>query len=582
MSTQGSQEISISHSRKKVVMDGSDYIIELLVKKKIDTVFTVPGAQIDTLFNKLSLSSAIKPVVCSHEAGAAFMADGYARMKNVPGVVLVNGGPGLSNLVTEISVAQSENVPLLVISGDVPTELAHRQAFQDAGEWGLKDLFITRSITKYSCSVQQIGQLSDRMEKAFDALEKEPKGAAHVIIPSDLFSGRVPEKTTCNDPSPRQTTFSSNNIEKIEELLLNLPKILIYAGESLKKHSSLTSLIKVCEHYSVPVLTTYGSKGLIPENHPLNFGNSGYAGRKFSNQLLLSKSLEGIIYLGAKLNERNTLNWNSELFSPERTSIHVDFDTVNTMFDRYKHIQRIIDSPRACLTELADKIKTLSPEIIQQRNQWLAELHAELCEYSIPRQNSVEKGLEPAWIVEKLNKLLPDDAVLFVDSGQHRVFPGFYYRVTNKRSFFTSSITSSTGWAVCAAIGAKKADPEKPVYVISGDTCMRMHGLDIQTAVREKLPVVFLVFNNRTMGSVLARQMKLETPLRSLVNHYDNNWKMFAESFGAYGANVDTEKSLDEELKKSAQLSDKPSIIDINLTFPSYLPEEIFTKSAFA
>lgn len=357
---------------------------------------------------------------------------------------------------------------------------------------------------------------------------------------------------------------------------------MIYAGESLKKHSAAAPLIEICERCRVPVLTTYGSKGLIPENHPLNFGNSGYAGRKFANELLLSKSLDGIIYLGAKLNERNTLNWNSELFSPERTSLHVDFDTVNTIFDRHKHIQRIIGSPRACLAELADKISTPSPDIIQQRDQWLAELYAEQCEYSIPQQNSMEKGLEPAWIVEKLNALLPEDAVLFVDSGQHRVFPGFYYRVTNKRDFFTSSITSSTGWAVCAAIGAKKADPGKPVYVVSGDTCMRMHGLDIQTAVREKLPVVFLVFNNRTMGSVLARQMKLETPIRSLVNHYDNNWKMFAESFDAYGASVDTEKSLDKELKRSAQFSDKPSIIDINLTFPSYLPEEFFTTSAFA
>ena len=563
-------------------MDGADYIIEVLNREKIDTIFTVPGAQIETLFNRLSQTSHIRPVVCSHEAGAAFMADGYARMKNLPGVVLVNGGPGLSNLITGISVARSEYVPLLVISGNVPTYLAEQQAFQDAGQWGSKDLFITENITKYASFTGHIEQLPVEIEKAFAALEEKPEGPAHLIIPNDLFAEHVPEELLPQKNPHGQQAVSDEDIKTIENLLLSRPNVALCAGESLNRLDARPSLIKVCEHYGIPLLTTYGSKGIIPENHPLNFGNIGYAGRKSSNRLLLSETLDGVIYLGAQLNERNTLNWNDGLFSPERTIIHIDFDAVNRIFDRNSRINRIIGNPGACVKKLAQRLRKSSEEIRQQRNLWVANLKASRQEYSTPAKDVERNGLEPALVMEKLNTLLPDNTTLFVDSGQHRVFPGFYYRVSNERSFFTSSIIASTGWALCAAIGAKKADPGQPVFVVAGDCCMRMHGLDIQTAVREKLAVVFLVFNNRTMGSVLARQMKQQLSLDTLVNHYDNDWKMFAESFGACGATVNTEKELEEEIEKSLASTGKPTVIDINIAFPSYFPEEIHTKSAYA
>jgi len=324
------------------------------------------------------------------------------------------------------------------------------------------------------------------------------------------------------------------------------------------------------------------TRSFISEDHSLNLGNAGYAGRNRANQLLLSKNLEGIILLGVKLNERNTLNWHPDLFRSSRSIIHVDYENSNKTFEDNKNIKRVIKSSTAVVQQLARKTRISSKMMLTTRRKWIEATNERFIEYPIPKHKIDNTTIEPGKVIYELRNILPANTSLFVDSGQHRLFPGFYWKFPVHGKFFTSAIIASTGWAIGAAVGAKIGDPDIPVVVITGDSCMRMHGLEIQTAVREQVSILYYVFNNKSLGSVYQRMINVNNRAEGLVNNYENDWKKFAESMNAYGARVNKLDELIHETREALNQTDKPTIIDVDVKFPSYIPDLEFSKSAFA
>ncbi len=454
--------------------------------------------------------------------------------------------------------------------------------FQESGKSGSDDLGITINTAKLSRRIDSIEKLPDIMHDALSVAMKQPMGPVHIVIPYNVFQESIPEISPKDSLATEKTTADLIQIKEIESLLESSKKVLLYLGESLHNDSCREAISKIAENYRIPFVTTYGSKGIVSEDHNLNFGNAGYAGRNTANQLILSEELEGVIFFGVKLNERNTLNWNPALLNSSRSIIHVDFKSQNRIFKALRHIKRIIASPADVLLRIAENIHKPYPAFSTDRDKWLDKIRQNLTDYPVPGNDGDPGSIEPGWVVAELCKLLPDNTIMIVDSGQHRLFPGFYWRVSDKGSFLTSSIVAPTGWAIGSAIGAKTANMNRPVVVITGDGCMRMHGLEIQTAVKYKLPLVFYVFNNRAMGSVQQRMERNNIVVPGLIDGYENQWNTFAESINAYGSVVSTESELRNETVLALDRMDRPSILDVSILFPSKLPDSRYSNSAFA
>jgi acetolactate synthase-1/2/3 large subunit len=546
-------------------MTGGQYLLQAIRDQGVGHAFLVPGGHIDPLVAELGKGMRLQPIVAAHEQGAGFMADGYARVSGRFGACFCIGGPGAGNILPAAVAARSDRSRVLFITGDVPTALQGRGAFQDGSVDGTSDAAFLQPATVYSEEVELASQLPRQLAAAFRAMFGIPAGPAHLSIPSDLQKAEVPAAASgWSIPWQQPRPVDAGALARIAAQVLNgATRMAILAGRGAMYSGAGEAIRSFAETFNVPVATTFAAKGLLPDDHRLALGMFGYAGSQRAVSALLADDLDVLLVLGSSMNLRDTLYWSREL-TGRRQIIQVDIDPGMLGRDYPVSHCAVGDCAAAIalLNSWADGPLKQLAATAQARQSWVADLANLTGFYDGDNMASNAAPIHPARVLAQMRHTLPRDTILFVDSGAHRAFAGHYWN-----SFSAGAVRSATnlgpmGWAIAAAIGGKLAQPDAPVAVVTGDGCMRMHGMEIATAARYRIPVIFVVSNNSALGNVYMRAKKDNPGAAEITSLPAIDWAAFGRVLGAAGRRVERPEDLCSAIEE-ALAARVPFVVDV-------------------
>jgi acetolactate synthase-1/2/3 large subunit len=549
-------------------MFGTDYILDALAAEEIDHLFMVPGGLVDPFLPALGRQSFIRPIVAAQEGGAAYMADGYARASGKFGVALCIGGPGLGNTVTPIAAAATDGSPVLLLSGEVSTETEGIGLFQDASNQTLDDVEVMKSLTRYSSSVDNPRNLGHLLRHALLEMQQQPRRPVHLSLPLDAQISSFEAKHTKIDSSIVHPSLFS--LAAAEVSLVHLTgeatgvpptKAVILAGAGVEHAGGAALLRNVAEAWYLPVATTLRAKGLFPEDHPLSLGVFGYAGTHHSRMALTDQPPDLLIILGSGLNERDTMHWSLGLQHANTLIVNISATVIGEHTSGFG----VVSDCTAYLGWLMEQKSRLAPvfeSTREGRRKWLEGIRSTPRLQDPEQTRSEAEPIHPARIITDLRSVFPRDGILLVDSGAHRAFAGHYWTSYEPRTYISATNLGPMGWAVPASVGVQCAAPGRRVAVITGDGCMHMHGIEVATAARYQLPIIFVVINNAALGNVWLRA-HLEGPVPAeLTSLPDIDWAAFGVSLGCHGETVSRPEELAAVFTRALGNAG-PTVIDI-------------------
>jgi acetolactate synthase-1/2/3 large subunit len=565
-------------------LNGNEFILRSLVCDGISHLFMVPGGLVDPMLPALQKVSELRPIVAAQEGGAAYMADGYARASGNYGACLCIGGPGLTNTATAVSAALTDESPVLVLSGEVATYMEGLGLFQDATAGTYNDTQVMHTLTAESSSIPDVRLLAHRLRGAVKQMLDGARAPVHLSLPRDVQTGEVDVDPVAT--APKYLGSEALDVEAAGQLWSmlttagNAPRVAILVGGGAIADDTAADLLKVAERFHLPIMTTEHAKGTFPEDHELSLGVFGYAGCPQATQAVLKQPLDLLAVLGATLNVRDAMYWSDELrpklgiLTVNVSSVHVGCHFENETFVR-GHAGAFL----RWLTKVSDK--TAEPLIagIEERRKWIKELRAQPRYYDLENTTSDQTPIHPARMVAECRKVMPRDAIAIIDSGAHRAFGVHYWDTFGPRKFLTAAALGPMGWGVGAGIGAKAACPDAPVVVFTGDGCMRMHGMEVQTSARYGLPVIYVISNNRALGNVWLR-VHGEGPIpNEITSTSDIDWAGFGRSLGAEGVKVTKPDEMVPAFEQALG-ANKTFVIDVRTDRAATTPVEPYHKAA--
>jgi acetolactate synthase-1/2/3 large subunit len=534
---------------------GTDFILNSLVQEGLSHLFMVPGGLVDPFMPALARQPKLKPIVAAQEGGAAYMADGYARASGRFGAALGIGGPGLCNMATAVAAAKTDASPVLVLSGEIPVEMEGLGQFQDASQATLDDTAVMKPLTRLSATVGSPRSIDHSLRRALTAMWTQPQGPVHLSVTRDAMT-----ETCAADYGPVFPYFqavaplSMPAAAVALELLGAGPKIAFLAGAGIEHDNAAAALAAIAERWSIPVATTLRAKGVFPEDHELSLGVFGYAGTRHATAAILGDPADVLIVLGSGFNERDTMHWTLRGRTPAKSLIiHVNMD-METLTTHGIPAHVVPGDCHAFLNLMQERTTSIASPLAAgqaQRLSWLARIKQEPRLYDIENCTSPAKPVHPAAAVSALRKVYSRDGVVLIDSGAHRAFAGHYWQSYAPRTYISATNLGPMGWAIPAAIGVQCARPDRRVAVITGDGCMQMHGMEVQTAARYGLPIIYVVLNNCALGNVWLRAHELGPLPAELTSIPDHDWAGFARSLGAQGFTVNDPAALEETYGKA-------------------------------
>ncbi len=526
------------------------FVLGALKKEGVDNVFMVPGGLTDDFLAAFGDTTGVTAIVAAHEGGAGYMADGYARASGRFGACMAIGGPGVANLVAPLACAYADESPLFVMAGEVPSDWEGRGAFQDGSAAGLNDIALVRPVTAFALEVPVVTALAHHLHVALRTMVGAEPRPVFLSLPQQIQKQTVTEDYRplryWVDEPPR--LLDRAGAERVRPLLAAGAKIVILAGNGAVRSQATADLVKLAEDFGIPVASTLNAKGVFPEDHALSLGVFGYGGTRHATLAFTPHDDPGtdtpadlkadvLLILGSGLNQRDTMFWSPDL---PAVSIQVDIDP--TEFGRdYAVAASVTGDAREFVRWLLadDGTRRALAASRAARDAWMARIRRFPRLYEGENMRSEAMPIHPARVVSDLRRAAPRDCVLVVDSGAHRVFGAHYWQSYAPRSYLTASSLAPMGWAIPAAIGAKIARPDLPCAVITGDGCMLMHGIEIQTAARNGLPIVYVVINNGALGNVYLRAKHMSPSAAALSILPTHDWAQFAKALGADGVTVE-------------------------------------------
>lgn len=545
-------------------MHASSFILDAIRQEGIEHVFMVPGGLLDPFMTELGEPSGVEAIVAAHEAGAAFMADGYARASGRFGVCLGIGGPGVANMVGPLAAAYADESPVLAVTGQVPSDWEGRGAFQDASPSGLNDIALLTPITAYAQQVESAQAVPHSLHVALRTMLGLERRPVCISLPKNVQTADVTEayRPLTDDVISPPRLLDPEAVASLAGHLSAATNVALLAGNGAIQSGATDELVAFAERFGVPVATTLRAKGVFPEDHPLSLGVFGYAGTQHATQALLGGGADIVVVLGSSLNQRDTMVWSSQL-RPPGGLVQVDLDP--TVFGRnYPVDHTVVSDVRTLLAALrADAgLGDAMDSTAVGRDTWVADVRALDRHYDVQTRTSDARPLHPARVIAELRKAAPRDTVLLVDSGAHRAFAGHHWDSYGPYQYLSSTTLAPMGWAVAAAVGAKVARPDTPCAVVTGDGCMQMHGLELQTAAAHGLAIVYVISNNAALGNVYLRARKMSPSAGALATLKTHDWVGFARSLGADGRRVEDPSELAEAFAE-AFASTGPFVLDI-------------------
>lgn len=532
--------------------NGAQVVVEALIKEEVDIIFGFPGGSVIPLYDVLYETKEIKHILTRHEQGAAHAADGYARATGKVGVCVATSGPGATNLVTGIATAHMDSVPMVIITGQVPTHMIGNDAFQEANITG-----ITYSVSKHNYLVKKVDELPSVLKEAFHIATTGRKGPVLVDIPKDVFTGET------KVPYPTEVKIRSYNpnykgnlrqIKRAASAINKSEKPIIYAGGGIISSEASVELIQFARQASIPVTTTLMGLGAFPENDKLSLGMLGMHGTRYANYAISETDL--IIAAGARFDDRITGNVSE--FAPYAKIIHLDIDP--TVISKSVRVDiPIVGDAKNILSQLIPLI-----EKKRKREAW----HARIKEWKGKHPLKYQRGgdLKPQYVVEKIDEVTKGEAIIATEVGQNQMWAAQFYQYTKPRTFISSGGLGTMGYGFPASIGAQIGCPDKVVFDIAGDGSFQMNIQELATAVNYKIPVKIAILNNGYLGMVRQWQEFFSHHRYSQVDiEKGPDFVKVAMAYGAEGIRVDKTEEVEPALKKALDIPG-PVIIDFRVS----------------
>ena len=544
---------------------GRKLFVKALQEEGIDTIFGYPGGTVTDLFDELYKTDSIDLVLPRHEQGLIHEAEGYAKSTGKVGVCLVTSGPGATNIVTGLADAHYDSIPLVCFTGQVPLGLIGNDAFQEVDIVGM-----TRSITKYGVTVRNREDLGKIIKMAFYIAQTGKPGPVLIDIPKDIQtasgSSVYPDHVDIRGYKPINSVHVGQ-LKRAYKLLKSAKKPLILAGGGVNIARANKQLQEFVEKENVPVVTTIMGKGAIPTTHPLYIGNCGMHGKYAAN--IAVTECDVLFSIGTRFNDRITGDLNE--FAPHAKIVHIDVDTASISRNVVVDVPVVSDAKTALekLIEWAEPKKT--EKWLEQSRQWDEENPVAMCR---------DRGLSPQMIMEHINKEFPH-SIYVTDVGQHQMWATQYLELDEESQLITSGGLGTMGFGFPAAIGAKIANRDKDVVLVTGDGGFQMNIQEMATAVTQGTNITICLLNNYYLGMV--RQMQelfygkrySATCLRKRPGcpndckgpneacpKYTPDFVKLAESYGAYGIRVENEADIDAAFAEAKKHKDAPTIIE--------------------
>lgn len=543
---------------KVMEMTGAQIFIETLRREGIDTIFGYPGGAVLYIYDEL-LNSDIRHILVRHEQGAVHMAEGYAKASGKVGVVLVTSGPGATNTVTGIADAYMDSVPIVVFTGQVPLPLIGNDAFQEADIVG-----ITRPCTKHNYLVKDIRELSRVVRQAIYLARTGRPGPVLVDIPKDITVQKTeflyPEEIHIRGYRPT-VEGHMGQIKRGLRSILQSKRPIFYVGGGAVYSRSEAELCTVAERLHVPVALTLMGLGSFPASHPQFLGMLGMHGTYTANMAMQHSDL--IVAIGSRFDDRVT--GKLEGFAPNASIVHIDIDPSSISKNVVVDVP-IVGDVKSVLTRLLaliEKNGDLS-DFHRGLQPWWDRIRAWQKEHPLAYEDHAEK-IKAQYVLEKIYQVTDENAVVTTDVGQHQMWAAQYFRSKQLRSFITSGGLGTMGFGFPAAIGAKIARPDVPVFCISGDGSFMMNMQEIATAVQYQIPVKVAILNNFYLGMVRQwQELFYERRYSEVTMEAMPDFEKLAEAFGAKGFTVKKKKDVEPVLKEAMKI-EGPVIIDFHV-----------------
>jgi len=542
---------------------GAEIVFKCLEDQKVEFIFGYPGGAVLPIYDELKNHKSVKHILARHEQGAGHAAEGYARSSGKPGVLLVTSGPGATNAVTALTDAYMDSVPLVCISGQVPTHLIGTDAFQECDTTG-----ITRPCTKHNWLIKDVNELANVIHKAFEIATTGRPGPVLIDIPKDIQFNKGTYKFK-NKKSSQKLNGSGRNkinpkdIDRFIEMIKKSSKPIFYTGGGVinsgpKASELLRELVSLT---GFPITSTLQGLGSYPGDDPQFLGMLGMHGTYEANNAMHDCDL--MINIGARFDDRITGKLDE--FSPQSKKIHVDIDP-SSVGKNVGVDLAIISDVTELLNKLINIFKEKNKNFInsnkQKTSKWWTQIDKWREKKSLNFINS-STTIKPQYAVQRLYELTKDqDTFITTEVGQHQMWAAQHYKFNKPNRWMTSGGLGTMGYGLPAAIGVQVAHPKKLVVDIAGEASILMNMQEMSTAVQYRLPVKIFILNNEYMGMVRQWQELLHD--KNYSESYTEalpDFVKLAEAYGAVGIRAKTPNELDEKIKEMIN-SDKPVIFD--------------------
>lgn len=548
-------------------MNTADLMIDLLGHIGVKYIFGVPGGAIEDLNTAIYHNTkGIKAIVSKHEEGAAFMADGYARVSGRLGVCTSTAGPGASNLITGLATSYADQIPVLALTGQVATSVFGKGAIQESGSEGVNITNIFRNFTKYSGMLITEKRAQYMIQKSVRLALTGPTGPVHLNLPTDLMKKEIEQQSLCS-LTTNARLYDEESVIHAARCLVAAKRPVIIAGWGVVLSRAANELLELAQLLQIPVATSPKAKGVFPESHPLSLGVLGFAGTPLAKEYINGDGVDVLVGVGTSFSEMMTSGWDEKI-KPMDHLIHIDINP--------EKIGRNYCTSIGLVGDARINLKELCKAIIEERSLQYSHIHVNAVIDEVARCRAKhmpentdfscrENLYHPQQLIHDIERSFPKNTIYFADIGTSMAWAIRYMTIDRPYSFFVSLGFGAMGYAVAAPLGGKLAVPERPVVAMVGDGSFLMNGFEVACAVNHDIPVIWVIFNNAMLGMVHHGRRLFNTPIPDGIppRFQRVDFAKIAEGLGARGIRIDKENPVTPELAQMIMNTERPTVLDV-------------------
>jgi len=541
-------------------MNGATSLVKSLESAGVDVMFGIPGGAILPAYDPI-FDSTIRHILVRHEQGAGHAATGYAQVTGRVGVCIATSGPGATNLVTPLADAAMDSVPMVAITGQVPSAAIGTDAFQEADIRG-----ITMPFTKHNYLVTNPDDIPRAIAEAFHIASSGRPGPVLVDIAKDALQKETnfvwPSSINLPGYHP-QITPDSGAIADAAALITQSSKPVFYVGGGVIKANASRELLQLAELLGAPVVTTLMARGAFPDSHTLHLGMPGMHGTVAAVTALQKADL--LITLGARFDDRVTGKLST--FATNAKVIHADIDPAEIGKNRFADVPIVGDvkeSISALIPALRKALENNRPDL----SAWLRQMNSLRSTYPLGYDKPADGSVSPQFVIERLGKIAGPDAIYVAGVGQHQMWASQFVSYEKPRTWLNSGGLGTMGYSVPAAMGAKVGAPDTTVWAIDGDGCFQMTNQELVTCALNNIPIKVAIINNESLGMVRQWQTLFyegRYSNTSLESKRVPNFPMLAEAMGCVGLSCERQEDVDKTIEKAMSINDQPVVVDFRV-----------------